>query len=1735
MGQVSIRAAIAPSISLALHTNAVPSIRELAIENQSEQALADLRLTLTAEPGFVSGKAWNVSSVAAGATYHIPTLDFELDAGLLSRLEEAAPARIKLSLTHGEQELASLESELRLLARNQWSGIGHVPELICAFIQPNDPAVDRVLKKAADVLHAAGKPTALDGYATGKKARVWDLAAAIWTAVRGLQLDYALAPASFEHQGQKIRSPSQIIDSGIANCLDLTLLFTAALEQCGLNPVVVVKDGHSFPGVWLRMEEFASVVIDDPTALRKRIKLKELALFEATWATRGNGVQFSKACHAGEQLVTEAEDPKFELAVDVRRARMQHILPLSGERNDALQRGPQAEVETTELPIEETPYFEEQDEIKIPETSAGRLERWQRKLLDLSLRNALLNFRAVKRSAKLIAPDPAGLEDALSSGKEIRLLPDPSIMSGADPRDAEVHRQRHNQDAVATMAQTALQKLDVYVALDNADTDARLTELYRTAKTAMEEGGANTLHLAIGFLSWAKDGVKDGRKYRAPLILLPVQLQRKNIKSGFRLVVTDDEPRFNPTLLEMLKQDYQIRIPALEGELPKDDAGLNVTKIWELVQQAVKEIAGWEVTEECLISTFSFAKFLMWKDLVERTDQLKQNPIVKHLIETPREAYGNGLEGFPDPRELDSTRPPESIFCPLPADSSQLAATMAAAAGKDFVLVGPPGTGKSQTICNMISQCLAGGKKVLFVSEKMAALNVVYRRLTQLGLGDFCLELHSAKARKADVLEALRRAWDARGDADEQQWLKEADRLRRLRDELNTFVSRLHTIRRNGLSAFQAIGIVSAGASLPRLDLSWNSTDHHDESTLDQLREAADQLATNAEAAEVGRTSALSMVRTAYWTNAWAGSLIASAKKMVTAADGVIAAYTAFSRAAGTPSSNMNRQARAGLVTLTKALSEAAGRDWRFALAPDGGRIATQLLEGVKRIEAHSQARTALSTTYRPEATAIDLDDLKSAWNQAEASWWPKSWFAKGNVRKSLRAVLVKSKAKPQPENDIATLVDMRGLEIEIKAKSDLGQKTSGLWNGLDTNLAEATAAAGFVKSLSAGLGGVAMDADQLSEWRRTVERLLGESNDLLSSGAAVGVQIDRLARALADYEAAEAELIKCAESSPELVDEIGAGTPDAMIAAARQLIASERKLHDWCAWQTAKADAVRLGIGAIAAGIEAGFLSAKNALKVFEVSYCDWWLRGTIDGDEVLRSFVSAQHEKRIAEFKQLDDRFTDLTRSIIRARLCTGMPNPNALPKGQSEWGLLRREMEKKKRHLPLRQLISSLPTALTKLSPCLLMSPLSVAQHLSAAAALFDVVIFDEASQIPVWDAVGAMARGKQNVVVGDPKQLPPTNFFSRGEEDDDQEVDVEGDLESILDECLGANLPAISLNWHYRSRHESLIAFSNHRYYGSGLVTFPSPVTDDRAVSFHHVKDGLYEKGGSRTNVPEARAVVADVIATLKNPGYAGQTFGIVTFNAEQQKLILDLLDDERRKDVDVDRHFSDDLVEPVFVKNLEAVQGDERDYMWFSIGFGPDASGAISMNFGPMNRQGGERRLNVAVTRARHGLKIFSSIRADQIDLSRTAAIGVRDLRHFLEFAERGARAIAEANMGSIGSHESPFESAVAEALGKKGWRCLPQIGVSAFRIDLGIVDPDAPGRFLAGIECDGATYHRSATARDRDKLRERVLTDLGWKIVRIWSTDWWLDPEGTLEKTDLKLKNLMNGRTGIAV
>lgn len=1714
-----IIATLCPRISVAFHHNAIPLLRDLVVANSGNQPLRDLSLTLVSEPAFFRPRRWLLEHLAAGQRYHITQLDSELSLGLLEGLTETAAAELTFTLRQGETLLQEAAYSVELLPRNHWGGLGHLPELLAAFVQPNDPAVERVLKKAAMVLREHGKNPALDGYQQASKQRAWELISALWTAACGYGLDYALPPASFEQTGQKVRAPSHLLDNGLGTCLDLALLFAACLEQCHLHPVVVLTRGHALVGAWLVPEDFSNVITDDITALRKRIKLKELVVFETTLVTQRPAPWFSLACEQGERYLAEPAEDDFELAVDVRRARMQRILPLPSLDAEPLPAG--------ELPELREPVFEAAPELDAPSHAPdarcndprSRLEHWQRKLLDLSLRNNLLNFRAGKRAVPLLVPEPERFEDALAQGVAFKLRAGPELMTGADPRSAALHLERHGEDVRQAYAQERFAQHEILIHLQPDELEARLVDLYRAARAALEEGGANILYAALGFLVWRREA-KDERSYRAPLILIPVSLVRNSVRSGFMLKLHEDEPRFNPTLLEMLRQDFALMLPVAEGDLPKDDAGLDIRAIWHAVGNAIKEIAGWEVTEEVVLSTFSFAKHLMWRDLVERIDQLKQNPVVQHLIDTPRQPYRYALPFLP-PTALDRELQPAENFCPLPADSSQLAAVLAAAQGRDFVLEGPPGTGKSQTIANLIAQCLAEGKTVLFVSEKMAALDVVYRRLRDVGLGEFCLELHSNKAHKLGVLSQLRQAWSAQGQFDTAHWAQEAERLQRLRDRINGYAEHLHRRAAHGISAFDAIGRVLAGARVPAVCLSWPTHDAHDHSALQTLRDIADRLTANALAVGAMQHHPLGQIVHQQWSPSWQEALVTAAQQLHQSAVALQGAEQRFTNCSGLPQSTLDHQQRVALLRLAEALPLAAGNDWRFVLRYDAPVLAQRLTDALALLQQRADRVRQLSVTYQPAVFKLDLHALRATWERSESSYWLKRVVLCRRVRKALQRVIPhRSKTAPSYALDLDHLLAIREADARLTAYADLVEPTQGLWNALATQPEQVLQALHFHRLITHGVATFATDPQRLTAAQAALQPLLGEANLLLQPGGAV-------ATAAADYaqtlQRVQADLVQFETLS-------GASIADAplplIIEQATAIAEQPAKLKAWCTWRKARADALTAGLGALAAALETGSVAPAELREVFEVNYHRWWLNALVDADPVLREFAAVEHERAIENFKALDIRLMHLARQLIRARLCAALPD-TAATAGHAEWGLLRREIEKKRRHVPLRQLIGGLPTALTRLTPCLLMSPLSVAQYLPAHATRFDLVVFDEASQITVWDAIGALARGQQAVIVGDPKQLPPTSFFERASNEED--AYIEEDLESILDECLGASLPRLTLSWHYRSRHESLIAFSNHRYYGGALVTFPAPVTDDRAVSFHYVENGVYEKGSARTNAPEAKALVTDLVVRLSDAQFAasGQTVGVVTFNAEQQRLIQDLLDEERRRNPALERFFTEDGVESVFVKNLENVQGDERDVMYFSITYGPDRAGHVSMNFGPMNRAGGERRLNVAVTRARHALRVFASVRPEQLDLSRTTAAGVRDLKHFLEYAERGPQALAEASFGSIGDFESPFEQAVALALRERGWTVWPQIGVSAFRVDLGVVDPDAPGRYLAGVECDGASYHSSATARDRDKLREEILRGLGWEIVRVWSTDWWIDAAGALETLDSRLRALL--------
>ncbi|MBP5972781.1 DUF4011 domain-containing protein [Brasilonema sp. CT11] len=492
------------------------------------------------------------------------------------------------------------------------------------------------------------------------------------------------------------------------------------------------------------------------------------------------------------------------------------------------------------------------------------------------------------------------------------------------------------------------------------------------------------------------------------------------------------------------------------------------------------------------------------------------------------------------------------------------------------------------------------------------------------------------------------------------------------------------------------------------------------------------------------------------------------------------------------------------------------------------------------------------------------------------------------------------------------------------------------------------------------------------------------------------------------------------------------------------------------------------------------------------------------------LKNFNLEVHERQIKEFSKLDSYQLDAASERLKQLHVQRWQNWEKTSLAQTELQKLKKEATKKRQHLPIRKLLNDgqkgIPNLVKALKPCWMMSPLSVSQYINPDVVHFDVLIFDEASQLRTEDVVPSIIRSNQVIVIGDRKQLPPTSFFSTGDGDSEEDINDDDIYESVLDECSKFMLGGHTLKWHYRSQDERLIAFSNHHFYDRQLLTFPNPVQNpDLGVWFKHVPDGVYDRGGRRDNRREAEVVAQLALEHFQH--FPDQSLGIVAFSEAQADAIHEQIEILGKDYPDLETFCSDNSPR-FFLKALETIQGDERDVILLSVGYARDSQGKLYLNFGPLNRQGGERRLNVAVTRAKSKITLVSSIQAGDIDLTRAESQGVRLLRDYLEYAASGGERLQGNSYTDALHFDSPFEEDVYHTLVQDGYTIRTQVGCSGYRIDLAVVNNNRPGEFLLGIECDGASYHSSPTARDRDRLRQQVLEKLGWNIHRIWSTDW---------------------------
>lgn len=1697
-------------VNFAMQQHGVSLVHQITIANNNTEPLEDLALTLRMVNGECEPFSTRLSRIESGQRYTLAPSGLALRARELATRTEAERTRLEATLTCAQQTMIK-SWDVDVLAFDQWPGIGHLPEIIAAFVTPNHPRVAELLSAARMALAGLSETDSLDGYQSGSRQRVSLIAEACFSSLASRRIGYINPPASFEHTGQRIRLVDRVCREGFGTCLDLSVLLASMLEQCGLHPLILFPEGHAMPAVWTHAAQLPEAALDDPSRIRNLIELGEIIPLESTLLTSPT-CSFAAAVDAAKRTM-EKPGETF-CAVDIRAARKRGVrpLPLRAEGDSTAIELEQVSNEAPGTVLDrvvladraaqrEQQHASNSDESSVDaETGDERVRRWQTRLLDLSLRNRLINFKETGKTIRLLVPDVAQLEDLLAREARCQIMP--RSVPDADYLKQELAANR------------------VYTDQTDAETHKRLLGLYRTAKASIEETGANLLHLAIGTLQWYETPTSQLPRH-APLLLIPVKLLRHSGSGGYRyeLMMSDEPVGPNITLLEKLRNEFGVATARLE-ELPEDDQGLDVPLILRNFREAIRDISRWEVAETAWLGLFSFNKFLMWRDLQEQLVQLKENRLVRHLVD--RNASAFDPEPLPSPVDLDASLSPNDLICTRDADSSQLAAVRAASMQRTFVLEGPPGTGKSQTIANIISDSLARGKRVLFVAEKMAALSVVRHRLEQDGLGAYCLELHSAKATKKEVLAQLQASLQIAETGVPAEWNSAVDSYTQARGQLNSYVQQLHSVRPSGETLYQVMGRLALLADGPRCTPIHNAIEQVCADQLSQWRSRLSNLCESARPVDPVNQHALRGIgkqdfdfglrpkATTLLSDAL--SALISLQHTVESLCRIVAPQTAIS--------SLTEQSIRHMALLADQFSQCPTPDARLLSGRDAGALRKRVADFASIGSQRDILRAHLLERYHPEMLGVDVLEHLAIIQRAIAKPPVLRFFMAYPLRKRLRTYC-KEKLPPLDElrKDLEDIREYRTLSERLAADTQASSLLGPLWDGGQSTLTDWAR----INELLNWCETFAHSADPLlsaedGSYLRQAFCTLAAEHD---QQHAAQQQLAALVQAWSGWTQAFNEAARELAITPDIAlpaEPVGGWLAD-MHDALNRLLSGLSDLNEWCAWQKARSQSVDEGLEQAVLQYDSGQITLEDLPNAFERGYGDNWFLATANKSVAIRGFNEPSHLQTIQRFTTVDRKLIELSRRVVAARLGKVVSDPAATVSANSELGILRRQLEKKRNHLPTRRLIEAMPNLLPKLKPCFLMSPLSIAQYLDARLPAFDLVIFDEASQIPVWDSIGAIARGREVIVVGDSKQLPPTTFFSTIDEEqeeffEDTSID---DMESILQECNASGVPPMRLQWHYRSRHESLIAFSNHHYYNNELHTFPSP--DDRSdrlgVTSRYVPTGVYDRGNTRTNRIEAELVADQVVRLLTGP-FANESIGVVTFNQAQQILLEDLLDDKRRQHPQIEKFFTTEVDEPVFVKNLESVQGDERDTIIFSVGYGPDSNGRPSMNFGPLNQEGGERRLNVAVTRARRKLMVFTSLRSDQIDLRRTQSLGVRHFKEFLDYADRGAAALVNTASNAVATtaakKEQGLEEAIYQALTERGHTLDRNVGYAGYRIDLAVRDPQKPGRYLLGIECDGRTYAKAATARDRDRTRRSVLLGLGWNLHRIWSVQWRLNP-----------------------
>ncbi|RKE56570.1 superfamily I DNA and/or RNA helicase [Sphingobacterium detergens] len=1686
--QVAIEKASHFNYSFCFHNlSLVEKIKITAVTKDIEQ----IKIEITSEIGLFSPYTFYIDRFLEGTPVTVENLAFDYNIPFIRNLVEKDLDTLTCTIYSKNEILYQQKFTVNVLPMDYFGGLSKYPELLASYVLPNHDIIYTIKAEAVKILEKNRLTPAFLGYQSDSKDRVLQEVMALYQAILNINITYSAMPASFETEGQRIRLVDQIWETKFGNCIDISLLFAACLEAIDLNPILIVTQGHAFIGVWLSDQRLEAVVNYDQAAISKRIAhgIDDIALIESTHLCRGNAYTMREAMNIAETQLLHANN--FILSLDIKHARSHGILPLPFTGKDELNNAALKNT-TGSTKKQAIDYFNIDDnklDLVLSEVKDLTKQKiWERKLLDLSLRNNLLNLRFTKSMLQIVDLKTDLLEDHLSNGKSLTIHPNNS---------QEVLRRYnlyleplHSSEPLFKLADDEFRYNRLLTLYHQDDLDNILTHLYRNAKLAEEENGKSTLYLGVGLLKWFEPKTNQQPRL-APILLIPVELSRRSVNTKFTLRSREEEAMINITLLEYLKQEFKLNLNALEV-LPMDESGVDVQKVFAILRKSILNLEGWDIQEQVVLGNFSFNKLILWQDLTKYAEEIKKSTIVKSLIDG---RLSDLLDITGDSENLEQL-PSSLLTLPIPTDNSQLEAVRHSNANKSFVLHGPPGTGKSQTITNIIANALANDKKVLFVAAKKAALDVVHRRLEKIGLGSFCLELHSNKSKKSDVLRQLEQSLETPKYQSHIDFQEEAQRIDQRKAALSQYVDSLHQPFAVGWSLYDSVSYLDSHHI--EINTDWLLSlqlEHIDKKTWNNWQDWAIPFGELTHKLPAIDKHPLHLIHLKDQNFAHKNNIEKSIEDY-------IQADAEATKALSDLQLNLTKnwiENKTSLYSLLEKITHFSAHQTIVNVYFDVRQ--KNLLDHWVELQSQKQTlENALVTDFGNRIFTTDWNLIESTWNQSKHSWFLPKWLKQRKVKKFL--------------NGFAT----NKITSEQQVDQFFYQKNS--FDLVSKNLAEPQfypineATSYYLIGNTYNLATLQQHQQELRAFNELAQQLKFENfqswlNYILAHidlKLRMPILILTLQHYADKHQAISAFLVHIPE-----------------VEVLNQIKQNLDQLEDWIRYNYYKDQGIKLGLSWLIDLLESNKIN-KDALSMDmeSVLHLNYFVN-SLDQSSILNGFDAAVYEAQILQYKTLHQEFTRLVREQLVLELSNKIPNLSQEAVHSSEIGILQRAIRNRGRGVSIRRLFDQISTLLPRLKPCMLMSPISVAQYFDVNTDHFDLVIFDEASQLPTSEAISALARAKQAIIVGDPKQMPPTSFFASNKIDEDH-LELE-DLESILDDSLALSIPSKYLLRHYRSKHESLISFSNSNFYENKLLTFPSHDDQDKKVSFQFI-DGHYDKGKTRTNLKEAEAVIQYIKQHLEHRPH--RSLGVVTFSQTQQNLIEDLLQSlfSAHPDLEETALQGD---EPIFIKNLENVQGDERDFILFSIGYGPDEDGKVSMNFGPLNRDGGWRRLNVAVTRARYEMRVFSSLKGDQIDLNRTSSAGVEGLKAFLNFAERGVLQTAEA----VAHDQEKYTliQSIAKYLDQQGIKVKTNIGTSGYRVDIGIVDPLHAHQYILGILVDGKNYFNTQTTNDRELLIPNVLQSLGWNIYRIWTLDWIKNRDKILNAIKAEIQRIVNDTT----